>query len=314
MANVPNLFIVGAPKSGTTALWSYLGDHPDVFMAGKEYHFFGSDLAHNQVRVPATTETYLRFFDGAAGQRYRGEASVGYLCSTGAAREIHEFSPDSRIIAILRNPVDMMHSLHSEMLFQGDEDIAEFAAALDAEHDRKEGRRIPPACQGLWTLFYRDIARYADQVERYFDVFGRQRVHVIVFDDFKADPGNSYREMLEFLELDPDARPEFPVVNANKVARSAATVKLLRRPPSAFRRVAHMVVPSQHLRRSLGRRLQSMNTVERSRDPLPPDLRRSLQIELADDVERLGTLLGRDLSAWNATPSRGQNDGTTPST
>lgn len=300
MAKVPNLFIVGAPKSGTTALWSYLGSHPDIFMGGKEYHFFGSDLVY-KTRAHMSADTYLGCFSRATDERYRGEASIGYLCSTRAAQEIHDFSPDSRIVAILRNPVDMIHSLHSEMLFQGDEDIVDFEEALAAEDDRKRGERIPPMCQfQLWSLFYRDVGRYAEQVERYFDVFGRDQVHVIIFDDFKADVAASYLQTLRFLEIDPDFRPEFPVVNANKVARSATAVRLLRRPPQTVRRLARAVIPSQSARRSLGRRLQTLNAQNRSRDAIAPALRRSLQLEFADDVVRLGKLLDRDLSGWTA--------------
>ncbi len=76
-------------------------------------------------------------------------------------------TPTSRVIALLRNPVDQMHSQHSEMLFQGDEDIASFAEAIDAEEDRRRGERVPPGCQKVFGLLYRDIARYGDQVERY---------------------------------------------------------------------------------------------------------------------------------------------------
>jgi hypothetical protein len=248
-----------------------------------------------------SADTYLGCFSRATDERYRGEASIGYLCSTRAAQEIHDFSPDSRIVAILRNPVDMIHSLHSEMLFQGDEDIVDFEEALAAEDDRKRGERIPPMCQfQLWSLFYRDVGRYAEQVERYFDVFGRDQVHVIIFDDFKADVAASYLQTLRFLEIDPDFRPEFPVVNANKVARSATAVRLLRRPPQTVRRLARAVIPSQSARRSLGRRLQTLNAQNRSRDAIAPALRRSLQLEFADDVVRLGKLLDRDLSGWTA--------------
>ena len=298
MTSAPNLFLVGAPKSGSTALWSYLGAHPDIFMAGKEYHYFGSDLAYHGDRSVPSRDDYLRRFSGGDGQRYRGEASIGYLVSTRAAREIHEFAPDSRIIAILRNPVDMIYSLHSEELFQGDEDIPDFEDALAAEAARKRGERIPPACEALWPLFYRDVGRYASQIERYLDVFGPARVHVVIFDDFVADVSQSYGRMLDFLDVDPSFRPEFPVVNANKVARSDTVVRLLRRPPASLSRLARWVVPDQGARRALGRRIQSANVDQRPRSAMAPELRRSLQAEFADDVARLGALLDRDLSAW----------------
>lgn len=192
MSRIPNLFIVGAPKCGTTAMWSYLGKHPDIFAAGKEYHFFGSDLAYRNQQRP-DSQGYLAYFGQATDERYVLDASIGYLASKRAAGEIASYSPDSRIIAILRNPIDMMHSLHSELLFQGDEDVDDFAEALSLEEARQRGERIPEACQSIWALFYREVAHYSEQLIRYFDAVGRDRVHVVVFDDLKDDTAGSYR-------------------------------------------------------------------------------------------------------------------------
>jgi hypothetical protein len=319
----PNLFIVGAPKSGTTALWSYLSMHPDIYSAGaeheprqsengtlgtsdrgvpqgKEYYYFGTDLrSHNSAR--RSLESYMAAFAGASDERYLIDASPMYLCSERAAAEIAAFSPDARAIALLRNPVDMMYSLHGEALFQGDEDIADFEGALAAEHDRRQGRRIPPTCQGaLWSLFYRDVARYADQVERFFDALGRDRVHIIVFDDFAAHPAAAYRSTLAFLDLDVDENqlPDFAVVNAHTAPRSGAVVRLLRHPPPVLRSFTRALVRNQATRRTLGLRAQQLNARRQQRQPLQPALRRGLQVELAEDVRRLGQLIDRDLSSW----------------
>src|SRR5579863_6037354 len=164
----PNLFIVGAPKSGTTALASYLGAHPDVFVAGKELSYFGTDLEFRTTkggRWRIGYDAYLEWFARSADTRFRADRSVFYLYSSCAAAEIHAYDPGSRIVALLRNPVDQMHSQHSEMLFQGDEDIASFGQAIAAEAQRKRGALVPPGCQKVFGLFYRDPARYSDQVE-----------------------------------------------------------------------------------------------------------------------------------------------------
>jgi hypothetical protein len=240
-------------------------------------------------------------FAGASDERYLIDASPMYLCSERAAAEIAAFSPDARAIALLRNPVDMMYSLHGEALFQGDEDIADFEGALAAEHDRRQGKRIPPTCQGaLWSLFYRDVARYADQVERFFDALGRDRVHIIVFDDFAAHPAAAYRSTLAFLDLDVDENqlPDFAVVNAHTAPRSGAVVRLLRHPPPVLRSFTRALVRNQATRRTLGLRAQQLNARRQQRQPLQPALRRGLQVELAEDVRRLGQLIDRDLSSW----------------
>jgi len=319
----PNLFIVGAPKSGTTALWSYLSTHPDIYSAGtkqghlqsesgtvgtrdrgvpqgKEYYFFGSDLRSNST-VRRSLESYMAAFAEASGERYLIDASPMYLCSERAAAEIVAFSPDARAIAMLRNPVDMMYSLHGEALFQGDEDIADFAEALAAEDDRRQGNRIPPTCQGaLWSLFYRDVARYAEQVERFFDALGRDRVHVMMFDDFVTDPAAAYRATLAFLDLevDEDHLPDFAVVNAHTAPRSGVVVRILRDPPPVLRSFTRSLVRSQATRRTLGLRAQQLNARRRERQPLQAALRSDLQAEMAEDVQRLGRLLNRDLSSW----------------
>src|ERR1700719_2015583 len=113
----PNLFIVGAPKSGTTALATYLGGHPDVFVAGKELSYFGSDLEFRTTkggRWRIGDDTYLEWVARDGDVKCRTDRSVFYLYSSQAAGEIHAFDPDSRVIALLRIPVDQMHSQHSE--------------------------------------------------------------------------------------------------------------------------------------------------------------------------------------------------------
>ena len=149
-------------------------------------------------------------------------------------------------------------------------------------------------------MFYRDVAHYADQVERFMDALGRDRVHVIVFDDFAADPAAAYRSTLAFLDLDVDEDhlPDFAVVNAHTAPRSGVVVRLLRDPPPMLRSLTRALVRNQTTRRTFGLRAQQLNARRRQRHPLEPALRRELQVELADDVRRLGKLIGRDLSSW----------------
>jgi hypothetical protein len=310
----PNLFIMGAPKSGTTSLWAYLRPHPEVYAGGgdpgsemdlpatggKEYQYFGSDLP-STAATRRSLQDYMNAFAAAKDERYLIDASPMYLCSERAAAEIVAFSPDARAIAMLRNPVDMMYSLHAEALFQGDDDIADFGEALAAEDDRRQGKRIPPTCQGaVWSLLYRNVARYADQIERCFDAFGRDRVHVIVFDDFADDPADAYRDTLTFLnlEIDEDHLPDFAVRNAHKSARSDVFTRLMRNPPPFVRTATRALVRSQATRRALGLRAMQMNVERGTRPSMDPALRRRLLDEMAGDIRRLGKLIDRDLSAW----------------
>jgi hypothetical protein len=144
------------------------------------------------------------------------------------------------------------------------------------------------------ALYYRDVGRYAEQVERYLDTFGREQVHVVLFEDFVRDPAAAYRGVLGFLGLDPEFRPEFRVVNAGAARRSQRVQQLLLAPRVI--RVARALIPVG-LRPRVGRLWDSINTRGQKRAPLNPEVASSLRSELLPDIERLGALLGRDLAA-----------------
>ena len=128
----PDFFIVGAPKCGTTAMYQWLDAHPEVFVPVKEIHYFGADLDHRRPEVSA--ERYNGLFEPAStAHKAVGDVGVWYLMSETAAQEIHAYNPDARIIIMLRRPAQMLYSLHSQLLYSGEEDIADFGEALAAE-------------------------------------------------------------------------------------------------------------------------------------------------------------------------------------
>jgi hypothetical protein len=295
MTRGPEFFIVGAPKSGTTAMNDYLRQHPEIFMPGPLASFFATDLRF--VRRTPTLEGYREIFTGARDGARIGETSVWHLYSRTAAREIKAFCPHARAIVMLRNPVDMLHAQHSEFLHNCNEDIADFEAALDAEDDRRRGMRIPPQAHVREVLLYRETARYTEQVRRYFDVLGRERVHVIVFDDFRASPAAAVESTLRFLDVDATFRPNIAVVNPNKTARVPRLQKLLVAPPERLMRMWDDVAP-RALHGRLLPALRRWNTRYTPRAGIAPALRRRLQEEFRTDVEALSRLLDRDLTHW----------------
>lgn len=298
----PDFFIVGAPKSGTTAMYEYLRRHPELYLPErKELRFFGSDLEIRD-RPMLTMDQYLAHFADAGDARAVGTAYVWYLFSTRAAAEIRDFAPDARVVAMLRNPVDMVWSLHSEHLFNGNEEIDDFTAALDAEPDRRAGRRIPAHAHLPQGLLYSEVPRYADQLQRYFDAFGRDRVLVIVFDDFADDVAATYRQTLEFLGVDPGLAPaSFEVINANKRTRSERFRHFLARPPELPRRIIGRLVP-RSLRRTAYDLAKRANASPAQRAAMPPKTRERLRRLFEPEVERLSLLLDRDLSGWTRPP------------
>jgi hypothetical protein len=298
----PDFFIVGAFKSGTTALYEYLRQHPQVFMPfHKEPLFFGDDLNRRYGRM--TQQQYLGLFrDAQAGQRV-GEASTWYLYSASAAHEIAAFSPDAQIIVMLRNPVDVMYAQHSQLLFNSSEDLTDFRAALDAEPARRRGERIPHGPLRPENLYYRESVRFAEQLERYLDTFGPERVHVIVFDDFVADTAATYRATLDFLGVDGSFAPRFDVFNESKRVRSPVLQRLIYRPPGPLAGAASALRrhPAMHRLRA---RVVAVNSRPQQRRQMDAVLREQLLTEFRPEVERLAALIGRDLSMWYEVAAR----------
>jgi hypothetical protein len=302
VSTLPNLFILGAPKCGTTALCRYLRQHPDVFVPQKEMHYFGRDLVfRNKSRI--TSEEYLARFAVAGDERYRCDSAIWYLYSTEAAAEIAGARPDARCIVLLRRPADMVHSLHSEFLYQGDEDITDLGEALDAEDERRRGERIPATCDIPWALQYRQVARYGEQLARYQALFPPEQLLVVLYDDLAADTAGVYRDVLGYLGVDDTFQPELDVVNPNKVVRSPGLRQFLRNPPAPVRRVGRLLVRDPNSRRAMGQRLVELNTEQVSRAPLDPGVRQRLDEAYADDVRRLSDQIGRDLSGWTSDPA-----------
>jgi hypothetical protein len=304
----PDFFIVGAPKCGTTSLNAYLDSHPSVFMAKKEQHYFGSDLGSFWPQ-PAAQEYFASFAGSEAVQR-RGEASGWYLLSRRAAVEIHEYDPAARIIAMVRNPLDMLPSLHSQYLYDELEDIPDLGEALAAEPLRRNGDRVPQrAGSDVRRLLYRSVVRFHEQIERYLRAFGETQVHVILFEDLALSPSDTYARVLTFLEL-PAFAPDFQVLNPQKRFRSRHIQHFIANvvdPSSRVRTLGSRAIPFHGVRSALLRHgvpaLEQVNTSFAPRPALDRSLRTDLAHELADDIDKLGSLLGRNLDHWLAEPA-----------
>lgn len=307
VTRIPDLFIVGAPKSGTTSLYEWLKAHPDVFMTPvKEPCFYSRDLAQdksgNFLRYDTDRDRYMALFDEAGDARRVGEASTRYLYSKHAAELIARDQPAARIVAVLRNPVDMIASLHAHKLAGGTEDLADFEQALAAEDDRNAGRRIPRDSNPLLAT-YRDRAHFGEQVGRWFDAFGRDQVHVILFEEMVRDPAAHFRGLLEFLEIDPTYKPpSFAAHNQAHDSRGGILRSIARTRPVQF--ATWRVLPAligdsrtRELSRRLGHSKLRRRTAQRAE--VPAELRRRLETEFAPDVARLSELLDRDVaSVW----------------
>jgi len=287
----PDLFVVGAPKCGTTTLYQLLRDHPQVFMATpKEPHFFSTD-----VHVPGAIrqrDAYCALFDGAGGAARVGEASVSYLASEEAPAAIAAFSPRARIVVMLRHPLDALCALHDQLVFEVEaehEQIERALAIQQAERDRIVSTKGVP-------YVYREAVRFADQLTRYLERFGRERVHVLLLDDLARDPGQVWGRLTDFLEIGATCLEELQVANPRKRPRSAQVQRLAKHPPRWLAAVRDRVPSS--VRGAAGAVVLRLNSERAQGTTLPAALRERLMQEVRPEIERLGELIDRDLQAW----------------
>ena len=306
----PNLFVVGAPRCGTTSLHSLLAQHPQVFMSSvKEPHFFASDInaryeQHVGREIPSlyrTLDAYLELFADAGEARIRGESSVYYLYSQAAADAIAAYAPDARIVIMLREPVSFLHSLHGRLRSMGDETEADFERALELEPARARGEQLPRTVRFPELLGYSKYADFAEGLERYYDRFGRERVHVLIFDDYRSDKRKAWDELLAFLGLEPAELPESEEKNPHHEPRWVWLTVFLRErvhwmldPPAS--RLGWLTLPWR-LRRKAYKLLESFNWRPTERAALDDAVRQRLKRRFAPQVARVSELVGRDLTA-----------------
>ena len=311
------VFIVGAPRCGTTTLAQFLKAHPAVsFPVVKEPHFFSQNdlrgLGDDELRSRVEREYLRRFFISRPGRRTAADASVTYLYTPEQLEPILRLWPDSRFVIAVRDPLTMLPSLHRRLIYLGDETIPSFEQAWAAVPDRAEGRRIPRRCADPRWLRYDQAGRLATHLERLFAVVGRDRCMVHLFDDLAADPAASYRQLMEFVGVPPQSRTDFSICRPSKKVRFRWLQRALKRPPVAVReyfageqfrqRISDLdnrdrrKAPGTIL--SIRKRLLEWNRVTAPPEPLSPALQAQIRREFEGEVDRLGQLLGRDLGHW----------------
>ena len=297
----PNLFIVGAPKCGTTALSEYLRGHPNIFFyQPKETGFFATDFPGS--RVITRFEDYMALFNEVQPNHLRvGEGSVWYLYSREAVRNIYEYNPNAKLIVMLRNPVDLVHSLHSQLLLSIGEDERDFERAWNLQELRKSGGKIPKKCHTPILLQYRDVGKLGAQMERLLEVFPKEQVKVILFEDFVANTKAVYEDVLSFLGLNSDGRKLFPRINESRKYRSQLIGQFTQTPPDSIIHVWKYIKDTFGINdfgHRVMNRLRQANTVIRPRTALNGRLRLMLIHEFEEDIYSLESIIGRNLSHW----------------
>jgi sulfotransferase family protein len=303
---LPDFFIVGHPKCGTTALYEMLRRHPQIFMPElKEPWFFTPELRTREhlagpTRRPKTLEQYVSLFGDARPDQRVGEASPSYLRSRFAAQRIGELQPDARIVAVFREPASFLRSFHLQCVESHTESETDLRRALALEPRRRAGALIPPASTQPEALLYSDHVHYVEQLSRYHAVFPREQVLVLIYDDFRRENQVTVRTVLRFLGVD-DAHPVEPVeANPSVRLRSGGLESLIRavqhgRTPAARRvRGAVKALTPTRLRRDAAHAARRRVVYA---EPRPPDqeLMWELRRRFKPEVVALGEYLGRDL-------------------
>jgi hypothetical protein len=295
----PNFFIVGAPKCGTTALSEYLRGHPNIFLSEpKEPHYFSEDM--DQHRYVKTLDDYLKLFQPATSDQIMvGEASVGYLFSSVAIKNIRKFNPEAKIIAMIRNPVDMILSHHRQLLFSHYENEPDFEKAWRLQAERRLGNCIPPDCRAPMFLQYAESGKLGLQIKRLMQIFPPEQIKIVVFDDMVSNTAKVYQEILNFLELPHDGRDTFGRINEAKQPRFIAVSKLIAKTkPFAVSLALKIRALSGINVLPLMKKATALNEVKIQKESISGDLRQELIRTYRDDVLLLSSLANRDLSAW----------------
>jgi Sulfotransferase domain len=305
---LPDFFIVGHAKSGTTALYEMLRVHPEICLPeSKEPWFFASDMRPrfkppSSGESPETLEEYLSLFASAEPRQRAGEASSSYLWSRTAAARIHDVQPDARIIAILREPASFLRSLHLQLLQTHVESQRSLRRAMSLEAARRSGKHVPRRSHRPQLLQYADYVQYVEQVKRYHELFGTERVLVLIYEDFRRDNEATVRTVLRFLGVDDSSPIEVLDANPTVALRSQQLDELVhavsvgRGPLSQAAKATVKALTPRNARRNL-LRLTQRRIVHGAAPPPDEDFMLELRQRFAGEVAALGDYLNRDLVA-----------------
>lgn len=295
---LPTFLVIGAPKAGTTSLYVYLAEHPEVFMCEvKEPRFLALDdpqLANVTWSRPAPATTigqYEALFASAGAAKAIGEASTLYLRSAKAAERAAQLMPDVKLIALLRDPVERAYSAWGHLRREGVEPIADFEEAIERE-PRRIGR---PGFRNL--MRYVEAGRYAEQLERWYAHFPTSALLVGLTDELRRDPVGFMERCHAHLGVDPSFVAHVHLKhNISGEVRVRLLHRLLRgQIPDSARRAIRRVTPPG-VRRRVAQRIATWNL--RPFPPLDDRVYERLAPRFEDDLVRLRSLIGRDLSEW----------------
>lgn len=288
--STPNLFIVGAPKCGTSAICAFLAQHPKIFISAvkEPFHFVENPVLN--------AREYSKLFENSHSYRRRGEGSTGYLYGADTPQRLYSLGEDVKIVICLRQPEKMAYSLWQFMKLSGNE-IADFWDALEEEEVRsRDAEYLASRAGRSENYLYRERAMYSRYVNNYLDVFGADRIKFVIFEEFQKNPAQVMSDLFDFLDVDSSFTPTFKRVNEGGVVRSRMLQKLRQRKYPLLR----SLVPST-LRWKIRQLILNANKKAAPNGVIDPVRMQNLARGFDDDITELSSLLNRDMKAiWRS--------------
>lgn len=298
---VPNFLIIGAPKAGTSSIYHYLKQHPEVYMSPvKEPHFFSFENEEINFQGPGDRERlqgtvtrwedYLKLFASVGNEIAIGEASTTYLGNSKAPQRIKHYLPQVKLIAILRNPVDAAYASFLHLVRDGDETLPDFALAL-----QQEPARISKNWEDIWH--YKNRGFYYSQIKRYFDLFEREQIQVYRYEDWQNNPQNILTQIYQFIGVKTDFKPDMSVRhNVSGMPKNATLNRLLLK-PNPLKSTFNFFTPKP-LRNSMATYLKKWNFNGYQKPKLSIEIKQKLTQEYREEITKLQDLIEQDLSIW----------------
>jgi len=293
MKNKIDFFILGSPKTGTTALHAILNNDKNVFLPNfKEPHFFADDLGG--YKAHSEEVEFMRLYSDSKS-KLNGDASIFSLYSSVAVDNILKHNPEAKFIVMIRRQYEAVPSFHGQVLFTQDETESDLEKAWDLTEKRRNNKEVPSSCKSSKILDYKSMYSYAEQLERLYKKVKKEHVLVVLHDDFKTQNKVELQRIADFLSLNKTNLKNI-IANKNEVNRFPLIARLLRHPPKSVKSIKRLL---------LGRRgkgvyhsLLKLNSKEQKRTFLHNTVKAKIIGNYFEDIEKLEVLLNRDLTSW----------------
>lgn len=291
----PNLFVIGAPKRGTTSVASWLSEHSRVFMCTpQEPSYFSHDI---QSRSNLASEAdYRTLFSHATDQHLAvGEASTTYLRSAVAISEIVTRVPNARLIVCVRNPVEMAISVHGQLVAGGSETETNFSKAWELQSLRSEGKEIPKTALNKDDLQYGEMCKIGSQLSRLLETVDRKQVLIMFLDKISLDPRGEWLRLQNFLSLPDDGRQVFKPQNTRRRVKAPIVLRFMQRVITLRDKLR---LPSGLGVGRLASGLVYQPDKEKSADKIDDEMREKLNQYFAADIALLRSLSDLPNPTW----------------